>query len=94
MPTTTLHVTIDREIKQKAQKLASELGLDISTVVRASLQQFVRTESFAVEKTYRMTPYLEKIIAAAKGEQGEDAEFGPFATAEDAAGFLRSRAWK
>jgi addiction module RelB/DinJ family antitoxin len=94
--TTTLHITIDRETKQKAQALAKELGLDISTVVRASLRQFVRTESFSVERSYRMTPYLEKLISDAKAESAKNsgAEFGSFENSDDAAKFLRSRSWK
>jgi len=87
---TTLHITIDQETKQKAQQLAKELGLDISTVVRASLKQFVRTESFSVEKRHRMTPYLENLIAAAKEELAlGGAEFGPFKNSDDAADFLK-----
>jgi len=89
---TTLHVTIDRETKQKAQLLAKELGLDISTIVRAGLKQFVQTESFTVQKTHKMTPYLERVISVAKAEP--DDAFGPFDTGEEAAKFLRSGKWK
>ena len=86
---TTLHVTIDRETKERAQKLAHELGLDLSTVVRAGLKQFVQTESFSVEKTYRPTPFLEEIIRSARATPEDTSE--PFDTAEDAIKFLRSR---
>ena len=85
---TTLHVTIDRETKEKAQKLAQELGLDLSTVVRAGLKQFVQTESFCVQKTYRMTPYLEEIIRDSQATP--DDVSGPFTNAKDAVDFLRS----
>ena len=89
---TTLHVTIDRETKEKAQKLAQELGLDLSTVVRAGLKQFVQTESFSVEKTYRMTPYLEELIADAEANPDDVSE--TFTNSEDAIKFLRSGKWK
>ncbi len=88
---TTLHVTIDRETKLKAQRLAKELGLDLSTVVRAGLKHFVQTESFSVQKTYRMTPYLESIIAEANANP--DDVFGPFKTTEEAVEFLDSGKW-
>ena len=92
---TTLHVTIDRDTKQKAQRLAKELGLDISTVVRASLKQFVQTESFTVKKTRRMTPYLEQLIREAKQEASDEAaEFGPFKDSDESVRFLRERSWK
>lgn len=85
---TTLHVTIDRETKERAQKLAHELGLDLSTVVRAGLKQFVQTESFSVEKTYRPTPHLEQILREA--EATPEDTFGPFDNADDAIAFLNS----
>ena len=65
---TTLHVTVDRQTKTEAAKLAREMGLDLSTIVKASLKTFVQTQVFHVEHTYRMTPYLEKIIARARAD--------------------------
>ncbi len=75
---TTLHVTIDKETKQKAQKLAKEIGLDISTIVKASLKTFVQTESFYAEKSERVTPRLAAIIEQAKKEFAAGKAFGPF----------------
>ena len=85
---TTLHITIDRETKQRAQILAKELGLDISTIVRAGLRHFVQTESFGVQKSRRMTPYLEEIIRSAKA--APDEVKGPFDNAVDAVAYLES----
>ena len=92
MSTTTLHVTIDRETKAKAQRLAKELGLDISTIVRAGLKQFVETERFSVEKSYRPTPYLEEILRYVEAHPDEVSP--TFATAEDAVAYLESGKWK
>ncbi len=75
---TTLHVTIDRETKQKAQMLAKGMGLDISTIVKASLKTFVQTESFYVEKSSKITPRLASVIAEAKKEYAQGKAFGPF----------------
>ena len=75
---TTLHVTIDRQTKQKAQKLARELGLDLSTVVKASLKTFVQTETFHIEKSDTITPYLAATIAQAKKELAKGKAYGPF----------------
>ncbi len=88
---TTLHITIDKETKQAAQKLARDMGLDLSTLVKSSLKTFVRTQSFHVEKSHRMTPYLERIIAEAKKESQT---YGPFNTADKAISFLNSKRWK
>lgn len=89
---TTLHITIDRETKQKAQVLAKELGLDISTIVRAGLKHFVQTESFSVQKSYRPTPYLEELLADAEANPDDVSE--AFKTSEEAIEFLRSGEWK
>lgn len=77
---TTLHVNIDKKVKAEAAKLAEELGLDLSLIVRASLKNFIQTKTFHVEKTYRMTPYLENLIE----QINEENEWsGPFSTAKE-----------
>jgi antitoxin component of RelBE/YafQ-DinJ toxin-antitoxin module len=65
---TTLHVTVDKKTKDAAGKLAAEMGLDLSTIVKASLKTFVQTGVFHVERSFRMTPYLEGIIAQARAD--------------------------
>lgn len=79
---TTLHVTIDKQTKTEAGKLAEEMGLDLSTIVKASLKNFVATKTFHVEKSYRMTPYLERVVERARRdfETGRNIS-GPFSTA-------------
>ncbi|HEX9503812.1 MAG TPA: hypothetical protein VF974_05865 [Patescibacteria group bacterium] len=63
---TTLHVTVDKQTKDAASKLAADMGLDLSTLVKAILKTFVQTGVFKIEHSFRITPYLEKIIATAK----------------------------
>jgi addiction module RelB/DinJ family antitoxin len=48
MNTTSLHIQIEPVIKQQAQKTASELGLSLSSVVKALLKQFIRTKRLSV----------------------------------------------
>ena len=79
---TTLHVTIDKQTKDKAQRLAKEIGLDISTIVKASLRTFVQTESFYVEKSSKITPRLASVIAEAKKEYAQGKALGPFSGEE------------
>ena len=88
---TTLHINIDKQTRDTARRLAKELGLDLSTVVKASLRNFVVTKSFHVESGYRMTPYLEQIIKEANKERKT---YGPFKTASQSVRFLRSSKWK
>ncbi|TSC75529.1 MAG: Uncharacterized protein G01um101430_371 [Parcubacteria group bacterium Gr01-1014_30] len=86
---TTIHVTVDRQTKTEAAKLARELGLDLSTVVKAGLKQFVATKTFLVEKSRRMTPYLERVVERARQDFAAGRNIsGPFVTARDVARHL------
>lgn len=78
MNQTTLHVTIDAETKKKAQKLAKEMGLDLSTIVKASLKTFVQSETFHVEKSPTPSIYLAATIDQAKREAALGKAHGPF----------------
>lgn len=48
MHTTSLHIQIEPAIKQQAQRTAGELGLSLSSVVKALLKQFIRTKRLSV----------------------------------------------
>ena len=48
MNTTSLHIKIEADIKRKAQKTASDLGLSLSAVTKALLKEFVRSKRLAV----------------------------------------------
>src|SRR3989344_5931524 len=64
---TVLNVKVDPHIKSLAQKTARDLGVPLSIVVNTYLKEFVHTkELYLSSKTYRMTPYLEKIIEKAE----------------------------
>ncbi len=44
MAKTTINIKADKEIKEKAQKVARDLGMPLSTVINAYLHQFIRTK--------------------------------------------------
>ena len=48
MNKTSLHIKIEPDIKEQAQKTASELGLSLSAVTKALLKQFIRTRRLSV----------------------------------------------
>lgn len=74
---TTLHVTVDKQTKDAAAKIAAEMGLDLSTVVKASLKSLVQTGVFHVERSFQMTAYLEKIIAQARKDLVAEKKISP-----------------
>jgi addiction module RelB/DinJ family antitoxin len=53
----------DKETKEQAQKIASDLGLTLSAIVNASLKQFIRTKEVYFSAMPKMTVELEKLIA-------------------------------
>ena len=54
-----MHIKVDKDIKEKSAKIAHNLGLSLSTVVNASLRNFIKTETFSVSTGEKMTPYME-----------------------------------
>jgi DNA-damage-inducible protein J len=48
---TTTSVKLDKKVKKEAAKLASELGLNLSSVINATLKKFIsdRRISFSIE---------------------------------------------
>lgn len=43
MSKTTINIKADKDVKDRAQKLAYELGMPLSVVINAYLKQFIRT---------------------------------------------------
>lgn len=59
---TIIHIKSDKEVKENAQKLAAELGINLSDVINASLRNFIRTREVYFSSVPRMTPELEKLL--------------------------------
>jgi len=43
MAKTLISIKVDKEVKEKAQEIARELGFSLSAIVNAYLRQFIRT---------------------------------------------------
>jgi addiction module RelB/DinJ family antitoxin len=69
---TIINIKADKEIKKKAQKIANELGLSLSTVINAYLRQFIRNKAVYYGMAPTMTSELEEVIR----EVEEDLEKG------------------
>ena len=83
---TQVNLKIDTHIKEKAQKMAQELGLSLSSVVNATLSQFARTGELQLTVAPRMTPFLEDIVKEARAEY----EAGKLKVYENADDFIAS----
>lgn len=88
---TVMSIKIDKKLKERAQKLAKELGVPLTTVINAQLAQFVRDEEFTASAKPRMTPYLESLLEEVENDIHENKNVvGPFHSADDL--FKRVRA--
>lgn len=91
MNTAVINIKTEPEVKRKAQLLARELGMSLSTLVNAYLKQIVRTKTITFS-TFSEEP-TEYMIAALK-EAEEDIKRGEvsptFETAKEAIKWLNS----
>ena len=59
---TVIHIKTEHEVKENAQKLALELGLNLSDVINASLRNFIRTREVYFSSVPRMTVEFERLL--------------------------------
>ncbi|OGI72536.1 hypothetical protein A3J61_01025 [Candidatus Nomurabacteria bacterium RIFCSPHIGHO2_02_FULL_38_15] len=72
---TTMLIKTKKDLKLKAQELASELGFSLTDIVNASLRQFVINQGITISKipTERLDSYTNKkeILSAYKASLTE-----------------------
>jgi len=77
---TSVTVRLDRDVKNKAQKIYSELGIDMTTAINVFLRQSIRRKGFPFEVTLNMPN--EVTLAAMKATQNNEDMHGPFNSVE------------
>ena len=81
---TTMHIKVDKDIKEKSAKIAHNLGLSLSTIVNASLRNFIKTETFSVSTAEKMTPYMESWLKEIEQDRKTGKNFSePFEATEE-----------
>jgi addiction module RelB/DinJ family antitoxin len=89
---TILNIKTDREVKLRAQKIAKELGLPLSTVVNAYLKDFIRNKTINLSIAPRMSRQLEGLIGEVEKDIAAGRNIaGPFTTAAEIKHYLRSK---
>ena len=77
-------VKLDKDVKEKAGKLASELGLNLSLVVNASLKRFVTERRAIFSLTPEFNVKTEKKFQKIKADINNGKNLiGPFHTLSD-----------
>lgn len=88
---TVLNVKTDKEVKEKAQKLAKHLGIPLSTIVNAQLKMFIESGEFRVSREPELRPEvikeLKKLVADARSGRNMSPSFK---TANEAVAWLKS----
>jgi len=78
MPTARVSVNVDGEIKQNAQRILSEIGIDLTTAIDLLLRTIVREErvpfELRTERAYREDVYRHYIKAELEKSKLEAAE--------------------
>ena len=88
---TVIHLRADKEVKENAQKLARELGLNLSDVINASLRTFIRTRTVIFSDSPQMTPELEKYLEKVEEDIKHHRNLvGPFKSAGEMDKYLDS----
>ncbi len=83
---------VDPQTKKQAQKIAEELGMPLSVVIKVMLKDFIRTKSLAVNaRDEEPSAYLKKTIRKAE-ENWKKGKHSPiFKTGEEAVSWLEKQ---
>jgi len=83
MNVTSVHIKLESEMKDQAQKTAEELGLSLSAVVKALLKQFIRTQRLSVGIGEEPSIYMIEALKKSN-EEYKDGDTSPsFTNAQD-----------
>ena len=78
MSTARISVNVDKEVKQNAQKILGEIGMDLTTAIDLLLRTIVREEripfNLQTEKAYRNDAYREYVKLELEKSQLEAAD--------------------
>jgi addiction module RelB/DinJ family antitoxin len=88
MKTATVNFKTDQSTKEKAQDVASRLGIPLSNLLNAYLYELVETGSVHFSLSEPMTPKMEVIAEEAEKDIKAGRRSGPFDTAEEAITYL------
>ncbi len=91
---TTMSFKIDKDLKDQAQQTAKAIGIPLSTLINAYLNDMVSTGRVEFTATERMTPQMERIIERVEQEVDRGETYGPFNSAEEMIESLHNEAKK
>lgn len=70
MNTAIINIKVDPEVKSKAQKVAAELGLSLSSLINAYLKQLIRTREVLFSLDEETTSdYLPQQLSSSSAQE-------------------------
>ena len=88
---TMINIKADREIKERAQKMARELGLPLSTIINAYLRQFIRNKEVHFFVEGELKPSVKRRLDRLHKDVKEGRNLSPvFHSAKEADAYLNS----
>lgn len=91
MAKTTINIKADKEIKEKAQKVARDLGMPLSTIINAYLNQFIRTKEVHFYLEGELKPSVKRRLDRLQKEVMAGKNLSPtFSDARKATRYLKS----
>lgn len=89
MAKTTINIKADKDVKEKAQRVARDLGMPLSTVINAYLNQFIRTREVHFYLEGELRPAVKKRLDRLQREALAGKNLSPaFSNARGAAQYL------
>lgn len=72
-----INIKADREVKEKAQRVARDLGMPLSTVINAYLRQFIRTKEVHFYIEGELKPSVKRRLNRLTKEAREGKNLSP-----------------
>ena len=91
MAKTTINIKADREVKERAQKVARNLGMPLSTIINAYLNQLIRTKEIHFYLEGELKPSVKRRLDRLQKEALEGKNLSPtFRTPQEMDAYLGS----
>ena len=91
MNTAIINIKTDPKVKSGVQRLSRELGISVSALINAYLQEIVRSKKITFSTEEKPSPYLVKILKKAEKDLKEGKGSPVFNNAEDAIAWLHKK---
>ncbi len=91
MKSAVINIKTDATVKRKAQKVASQLGFSLSSLINAYLRDIVRNKSVHFSLTEEPSDYLLRVLKESEKDRKAGRVSPRFEKPEDAIAWLKKK---